>query len=89
MLTGFVHGAIQLILDPSALSYLSGALICAAGIFDVTSVFGTLQNAETGAFDITGIVNTNWIAVAAVSGAAILISIIFCAIWRITNQKKA
>ncbi len=68
---------------------VSGALICAAGIFDVAAVFGTLQNAETGEFDITGIVNTNWIAVVAVTGAAILISIIFCAIWRINARKKA
>lgn len=68
---------------------VSGALICAAGIFDVAAVFGTLQNAETGEFDITGIVNTNWMAVASVTGAAILISVIFCAIWRITVTNKA
>ncbi len=68
---------------------VSGALICAAGIFDVAAVFSTLQNAETGEFDITGIVNTNWIAVAAVTGAAILLSIAVCAIWRITAAKKA
>lgn len=68
---------------------ISGALICAAAIFDVVSVFSTLQNAETGEFDITGIVNTNWIAVAAVTGAVILLSIALCAIWRITAAKKA
>ncbi|MBS5724196.1 MAG: energy-coupled thiamine transporter ThiT [Clostridiales bacterium] len=67
---------------------VSGALICAAGIFDVVAVFATLQNAETGEFDITGIVDANWIAIAAVTGAAIILSIAFCAIWRTAVVKK-
>ena len=68
---------------------ISGALICAAGIFDVVAVFATLQNAETGEFDITGIVDANWIAIAAVTAAAVILSIALCAIWRTTVMKKA
>ena len=68
---------------------VSGALICAAGIFDVVAVFATLQNAETGEFDITGIADANWIAIAAVTAAAVILSIALCAIWRTTVMKKA
>lgn len=68
---------------------ISGALICAAGIFDVVAVFATLQNAETGEFDITGIADANWIAIAAVTAAAVILSIALCAIWRTTVMKKA
>lgn len=66
---------------------ISGALLCCAGIFDVVSIFKTLQNAETGEFDITGIVNTNWIAVAAVTAAAVLISIVLVLIQRTAGRK--
>ena len=68
---------------------ISGALICAAGIFDVVAVFATLQNAEIGEFDITGIADANWIAIAAVTAAAVILSIALCAIWRTTVMKKA
>ncbi len=66
---------------------ISGAILCCAGIFDIVSIFKTLQNAETGEFDITGIVNTNWIAIIAVSAAAVLISIVLVLIQRTAGRK--
>ncbi len=66
---------------------ISGALLCCAGIFDVVSIFKTLQNAETGEFDITGIVNTNWVAVAAVTAAAVLVCIVLVLIQRAAGRK--
>lgn len=72
---------------PFVARLISGALLCGAGIYDVSAVFSTLQNAETGEFDITGIVNTNWIAVAIVTAVAVLAFIIVCAVLR-TNKEK-
>lgn len=66
---------------------ISGALLCCAGIFDIVSIFKTLQNGETGEFDITGIVNTNWIAIAVVTVATILISIVLVLFQRTAGQK--
>lgn len=65
----------------------SGAILCCAGIFDIVSIFKTLQNAETGEFDITGIVNTNWIAIIAVTATAVLISIVLVLIQRTAGRK--
>ena len=42
------------------LSWIAGFLIAGAVIFDVVNVFMYIQNAETGEFDITGLVNVNW-----------------------------
>lgn len=66
---------------------ISSTLLCCAGIFDVVSIFKTLQNAETGEFDITGIANTNWIAVIAVTGAAVILSIVLALIQRTAGKK--
>lgn len=63
-------------------SIVFGALFSAALVFDVASVFGCLQDGETGEFDITGIANVNWIAVAAVTAAAVVIAAVFYAVWR-------
>lgn len=51
----------------SPFTVLSIASFAATLIFDIAAVFAKLQNGETGEFDITGIMQTNWIAVAAVS----------------------
>ena len=66
---------------------ISGAILCCAGIFDIVSIFKTLQNAETGEFDITGIVNTNWIAIAVVTAVAVLISIALVLIQHTAGRK--
>lgn len=42
------------------LSWIAGFLIAGAVIFDVVNVFMFIQNAETGEFDVTGLVNVNW-----------------------------
>jgi len=66
---------------------ISEAILCCAGIFDIVSIFKTLQNAETGEFDITGIVNTNWIAIAVVTAVAVLISIALVLIQHTAGRK--
>ena len=55
-------------------SIIGGLILAAAGIFDVAHIFSKLQDAETGDFDITGISDVNWILVAAVTGAAVVIA---------------
>lgn len=68
---------------------VSLALIGGALIYDVIAVFSKLQNAESGDFDITGIANVAWLNVAIVSAAAVLISAVFCVVWRTVEEKKS
>ena len=61
------------------LDWIGGVLVAAALIFDTAVVFSNLQNAETGAFDITGVANVNLplliivTAVLLVAGAVLLV----------------
>ena len=45
----------------------SAGVFSAALIFDIVSVFSKLQSGETGEFDITGMAQVNWMAVAIVT----------------------
>ena len=49
------------------LRLIGGLLLSAALIFDAAAVFSKLQNAETGEWDLSGLGNVAWIAVAVVS----------------------
>lgn len=52
----------------------SAVAIIAAVVYDVLAIFPHTQDAETGAFTFAGMSEVNWIAVAAVSGAAIVVA---------------
>ena len=62
------------------LSYVGGAALLAALVYDVVAVFSCLQNADTGEFDITGIADVSWIPVIIVSIAGVLIAAILALI---------
>lgn len=56
------------------LSAVSGAILAAAGIFDIAVVFSKLQNPETGEFDVTAITTVPWMWVGIVTVAAVLLA---------------
>lgn len=63
-------------------------LIAGAVVFDVISVFGKLQNAETGEFDFSGVstlTSGELIAMACVTGGALVIA---CALFVVAAKKK-
>lgn len=64
----------------SWLSYIGGAALLAALVYDVAAVFSKLQNADSGEFDITGIASVNWTGILIVSLAGIGIFAIFALI---------
>ena len=68
------------------LSWIAGLLIVGAVIFDVINVFMYIQNAETGEFDVTGLVNVNWQLVLIVSVTAFVVAGI---LFIISKKKKA
>ncbi len=70
----------------SLFTVLGVASFAAALIFDISAVFGKLQNGETGEFDITGIMQVNWIAVAAVTAAGIVIGAVMLIIAKKKNK---
>jgi hypothetical protein len=59
---------------------ISGIAVFAAIIVDTVLVFSELQNADTGAFDLSGLTNVDWISFAVVTvvclGAAIVLQIV-------------
>lgn len=65
-----------------ALSAVSGAVLAAAGVFDIAAVFSKLQNPETGEFDVTAIAAVPWMWVGIVTGAAVLIALVLFAVKR-------
>ena len=58
----------------SVYNVMGGLLLAAALVFDTRSVFGKLQNPESGDFDITGLSNVSWVSLAAVTAACVLAS---------------
>lgn len=50
-------------------------IVAAALVVDIAEVFGALQNAETGEFDITGIASVSWVKVGVVTGVAVIVLI--------------
>lgn len=63
---------------PSAVSFaspLAGLLVCGAVIYDTVAIFSQLQDGETGEFNITQIVNVNYLAVTIVTGTALLLAL--------------
>ena len=81
--TTFDFGAAQLKLaakDESLsagrpMAIAAGLLLAGAGVFDVAAIFGQLQNAETGEFDITGISHAPWLWIAIVSAIALIVAV--------------
>ncbi len=56
--------------------YLIGLVLSGALVFDVAKIFGQLQNASSGEFDITGIKAVNWKLLAIVTGVCVIIAVI-------------
>jgi len=69
------------------LSYVGGAAVLGALIYDTVAVFSRLQNADSGEFDITGISAVNWTAVICVSAAGIILCAIFTLIPRFARKR--
>ncbi|MCH5197598.1 MAG: energy-coupled thiamine transporter ThiT [Oscillospiraceae bacterium] len=70
----------------SAFSIIAGLTLSAGVIFDVAAVFSKLQNGETGEWNITGLSDVNWIAVAIASLAAVIVSAV---LFVIGKKKKS
>ena len=65
--------------------FMSAALFALAGvlIYDTAIIFGRLQNADSGEFDITGISTVPWAAVAILTAAALILVAIATLVKRI------
>lgn len=68
---------------------VAGLSIVVAVIFDVSSVFRHLQDAETGEFTITKIADVDWVGVIVVTVCAVFISAIALAIRNAAKKKNA
>ncbi len=69
------------------LSYIGGAALLGALVFDVVKVFPCLQDAESGEFDITGIANVDWTAVLIVSVAGVVAATVLILISQKVSKK--
>ena len=58
-------------------SGIAKLLLAAAAVWDIVEIAVPLQNPETGDFDITGIVNVNWVSVGIATAAGILLAAVF------------
>ena len=67
---------------------LAGLVFSAALIFDTVSVFGVLQNEETGKWDVAGISQVNWQLVLIITAAAIAVGVLLLVLARIKSKKK-
>ena len=54
------------------LTALAAGVVMAAVVYDVLAIFPHTQNADTGAFDFSGLGDANWMWIAIVSGLAVL-----------------
>ena len=73
-----------------ALRYIAGLVIAAALVVVTALVFAKLQNAESGAFDITGLSAVNWTVVLIVSGAGVLTAaVLFILSKKLPAKKQA
>ncbi|MBR4769923.1 MAG: energy-coupled thiamine transporter ThiT [Clostridia bacterium] len=61
----------------SVLAFFAGLLPLAALIFDVAKIAPNLQDGETGKFTFANVSQIPWIAVAVVSGVAVLLSLVY------------
>ena len=60
----------------SAYAVVPGAICAGAAIYIIADVFSVLQNAETGEFDVNGIVNAHWVSIAVIAGIAVAAAIV-------------
>lgn len=67
----------------------AGLLVAAAVIFDAALVFGKLQNAETGEWNMAGLGDVNWLLVGIVTGAAVLAAAVLLLIAGAKSKKEA
>ena len=72
----------------TALSSLAVLSIATAIIVDAVNVFGALQNAESGEFDITLISDVNFTLLSIITAAGIALCLAFAIAARILNKKK-
>ncbi|MBQ2422984.1 MAG: energy-coupled thiamine transporter ThiT, partial [Clostridia bacterium] len=65
---------------------MSAALFVLAGVlvYDTAAIFGRLQNADSGEFDITGISSVPWLTVGILTATALLIVAVIAAV----NKKR-
>ncbi len=70
------------------LAILAGALLTGAAVFDVVAVFSKLQNADTGEFDFTNIVNVDWKWVIIVSAVAAAFAVVLFVIRHMINKRE-
>ena len=74
---------------PNIYQWIAGLLLSGAFIYDIAAVFGKLQNADTGEFDITGLSAVNWKLAAIITGIAVLAAVVFFIIgWNCSKKKK-
>ncbi len=59
--------------------------LAVALVYDVRTVFATLQNAETGEFDITGLSAVGWVSIAIVSAICVVVAIV---LFIVANTQK-
>lgn len=74
-MVGPLTGQVKQPVASTAISVVSNVILLGALAFDTAHIFSFLQSAETGEFDITGIVNCNWVLVAVVTAAAVVLMI--------------
>ena len=67
---------------------LAALAVCAAVIYDVAEIFEKLQDAETGEFTISTIAEVNWIAVLAVTAAALVFAAVLLIIRKTIKTTK-
>ena len=58
-------------------SGIAKAALVVAAAWDVVAIAPSLQNAETGDFDITGITAVNWLSVGVVTAVGIILAVVF------------
>ena len=66
----------------------AGLLISAALIFDAAAIFGKLQNAETGEWNMAGLSEVNWLLVGLITGAAVVIGVALIVVSHVLHKKK-
>ena len=70
------------------LLYIAGAIVAAAAIFDVASIFAVLQNAETGEFQFENIVAVDWKWIILASAVAIAVAVVLILVYVFTKKQK-
>ncbi len=68
---------------------LAGLIVSAAIVFDAVAVFGKLQNAETGEWNMAGLSDVSWPLIGIVTGAAVLLAAALLAVSHVRRKKAS